>query len=284
MSKKISLLLFVAAMAASVFFFINALKAGKNADSVWQNVTMSVKSFSVEDAQRIHMQEGCPVFTAWAEKEGQTVTDPKLGKSIQTNIVYLSGSSELVLPAEPVLLAQDEKGCLVAAHTAWELFGSVEVVGQEIEIDHEICTIRGIVNKPRNGIYMQKSASMKNVSFQRITLEEKEIEEGKNFLLRYGVDGTVIRMDYLRSLKSLTELVPGKWSDFDGWKANWKLRKEELRRIPKMHKNNIEYYDEKQCQIFLSEMGLGIFCILIAAGTLERTVYKYFRKFISTHT
>ena len=117
MSKKISLLLFVAAMAASVFFFINALKAGKNADSVWQNVTMSVKSFSVEDAQRIHMQEGCPVFTAWAEKEGQTVTDPKLGKSIQTNIVYLSGSSELVLPAEPVLLAQDEKGCLVAAHT-----------------------------------------------------------------------------------------------------------------------------------------------------------------------
>ena len=283
MSKKISLLLFVAAMAASVFFFANASKAGQNADSVWQNVTISVKSFSVEDAQRIHMQEGCPAFTAWTEKEGQTVTDPKLGKSIQTNIVYLSGSSELVLPAEPVLLAQDENGCLVAAHTAWELFGSVEVVGQQIEIDHEICTIRGIVNKPKNGIYMQVPVSMKNVSFQRITLEEKEIEEGKNFLLRYGVDGTVIRMDYLRSLKSLTELVPGKWSDFDGWKANWKLRKEELRRIQKMHKNNIEYYYEKQCQIFLSEMGLGIFCILIAAGTLEHAVYKYFRKFISTH-
>lgn len=217
-------------------------------------------------------------------KEGQTVTDPKLGKSIQTNIVYLSGSSELVLPAEPVLSTQDENGCLVAAHTAWELFGSAEVVGQQIEIDHEICTIRGIVNKPKNGIYMQVPVSMKNVSFQRITLEEKEIEEGKNFLLRYGVDGTVIRMDYLRSPKSLTELVPGKWSDFDGWKANWKLRKEELRHIRKMHKNNIEYYYEKQCQIFLSEMGLGIFCILIAAGTLERAVYKYFRKFISTHT
>ena len=91
-------------------------------------------------------------------------------------------------------------------------------------------------------------------------------------------------MDYLRSPKSLTELVPGKWSDFDGWKANWKLRKEELRRIRKMHKNNIEYYYEKQCQIFLSEMGLGIFCILIAAGTLEHAVYKYFRKSISTHT
>ena len=283
MSKKISLLLFVAVMAASVFFFANASKAGQNADSVWQNVTIRVKSFSVEDAQKVRMQEGCPAFTAWAEKEGQTVTDPKLGKSIQTNIVYLSGSSELVLPAEPVLLAQDENGCLVATRTAWELFGSVEVVGQKIEVGHEIRTIRGIVNKPKNGIYMQVPVSMKNVSFQRITLEEKEIEEGKNFLLRYGVDGTVIRMDYLRSTKSLTELVPGKWSDFDGWKANWKLRKEELRRIQKMHKNNIEYYYEKQCQIFLSEMGLGIFCILIAAGTLEQAVYKYFRKFISTH-
>jgi hypothetical protein len=269
---------------ASVFFFANASKAGQNADSVWKNVTISVKGFSMKVAQKVRMQEGCPAFTAWIEKEGQTVTDPKLGKSIQTNIVYLSGSSELVLPAEPVLSTQDENGCLVAAHTAWELFGSAEVVGQQIEIDHEICTIRGIVNKPKNGIYMQVPVSMKNVSFQRITLEEKEIEEGKNFLLRYGVDGTVIRMDYLRSPKSLTELVPGKWSDFDGWKANWKLRKEELRHIRKMHKNNIEYYYEKQCQIFLSEMGLGIFCILIAAGTLERAVYKYFRKFISTHT
>lgn len=284
MSKKISLLLFVIAMVASVFFFANASKAGQNADSVWQNVTISVKGFSMEDAQKVRMQEGCPAFTAWTEKEGQTVTDPKLGKRIQTNIVYLSGSSELVLPAEPVLLAQDENGCLIATRTAWELFGSAEVVGQQIEIDHEICTIRGIVNKPKNGIYMQVPVSMKNVSFQRITLEEKEIEEGKNFLLRYGVDGTVIRMDYLRSPKSLTELVPGKWSDFDGWKANWKLRKEELRHIRKMRKNNIEYYYEKQCQIFLSEMGLGIFCILIAAGTLERAVYKYFRKFISTHT
>lgn len=283
MSKKISLLLFVIAMVASVFFFANASKAGQNADSVWKNVTISVKGFSMKDAQKVRMQEGCPAFTAWIEKEGQTVTDPKLGKSIQTNIVYLSGSSELVLPAEPVLSTQDENGCLVAAHTAWELFGSAEVVGQQIEIDHEICTIRGIVNKPKNGIYMQVPVSMKNVSFQRITLGEKEIEEGKNFLLRYGVDGTVIRMDYLRSPKSLTELVPGKWSDFDGWKANWKLRKEELRHIRKMHKNNIEYYYEKQCQIFLSEMGLGIFCILIAAGTLERAVYKYFRKFISTH-
>lgn len=284
MSKKISLLLFVIAMVASVFFFANASKAGQNADSVWKNVTISVKGFSMEEAQKVRMQEGCPAFTAWTEKEGQTVTDPKLRKSIQTNIVYLSGSSELVLPAEPVLLAQDENGCLVATRTAWELFGSAEVVGQQIEIDHEICTIRGIVNKPKNGIYMQMPVSMKNVSFQRITLEEKEIEEGKNFLLRYGVDGTVIRMDYLRSPKSLTELVPGKWSDFDGWKANWKLRKEELCRIQKMHKNNIEYYYEKQCQIFLSEMGLGIFCILIAAGILERAVYKYFRKFISTHT
>lgn len=284
MSKKILLLLFVAAMAASVFFFINALKAGKNADSVWQNVTISVKSFSVEDAQKIHMQEGCPAFTAWTEKEGQTVIDPKLGKSIQTNIVYLSGSSEFVLPAEPVLSAQDENGCLVAAHTAWELFGSAEVVGQQIEVGHEIRTIRGIVNKPKNGIYMQMPASIKNVSFQRITLEEKEIEEGKNFLLRYGVDGTVIRMDYLRSPKSLTELVPGKWSDFDGWKANWRLREAGLRYIRKMHKFDIEYYYENQCQMYVFEMGLGILCILVASEILEWAVYKYFRKFISTRT
>lgn len=284
MSKKISLLLFVIAMVASVFFFANASKAGQNADSVWQNVTISVKGFAMEDAQKVRMQEGCPAFTAWTEKEGQTVTDPKLGKSIQTNIVYLSGSSELVLSAEPVLSTQDENGCLVATRTAWELFGSAEVVGQKIKVDHQIRMIRGIVNAPQTGIYMQASASMENVSFQRITLEGKDTEAGNNFLLRYGVDGTVIRMDYLRSLKSLTELVPGKWSDFDGWKANWRLREAGLRYIRKMHKFDIEYYYENQCQMYVFEMGLGILCILVAAGTLEHAVYKYFRKFISTHT
>lgn len=284
MSKKISLLLFVIAMVASVFFFANASKAGQNADSVWQNVTISVKGFAMEDAQKVRMQEGCPAFTAWTEKEGQTVTDPKLGKSIQTNIVYLSGSSELVLSAEPVLSTQDENGCLVAVHTAWELFGSVEVVGQKIKVDHQIRMIRGIVNAPQTGIYMQASASMENVSFQRITLEGKDTEAGNNFLLRYGVDGTVIRMDYLRSLKSLTELVPGKWSDFDGWKANWRLREAGLRYIRKMHKFDIEYYYENQCQMYVFEMGLGILCILVASGILEWTVYKYFRNFISTHT
>lgn len=283
MSKKISLLLFVIAMVASVFFFANASKAGQNADSVWQNVTISVKGFAMEDAQKVRMQEGCPAFTAWTEKEGQTVTDPKLGKSIQTNIVYLSGSSELVLSAEPVLSTQDENGCLVATRTAWELFGSAEVVGQKIKVDHQIRMIRGIVNAPQTGIYMQASASMENVSFQRITLEGKDTEAGNNFLLRYGVDGTVIRMDYLRSLKSLTELVPGKWSDFDGWKANWRLREAGLRYIRKMHKFDIEYYYENQCQMYMFEMGLGILCILIAAGILERAVYKYFRNFISTH-
>lgn len=284
MSKKISLLLFVIAMVASVFFFANASKAGQNADSVWQNVTIRVKGFSMEDAQKVRMQEGCPAFTAWTEKEGQTVTDPKLGKSIQTNIVYLSGSSELVLSAEPVLSTQDENGCMVAVHTAWELFGSVEVVGQKIKVDHQIRMIRGIVNAPQTGIYMQASASMENVSFQRITLEGKDTEAGNNFLLRYGVDGTVIRMDYLRSLKSLTELVPGKWSDFDGWKANWRLREAGLRYIRKMHKFDIEYYYENQCQMYVFEMGLGILCILVASGILEWTVYKYFRNFISTHT
>ena len=94
----------------------------------------------------------------------------------------------------------------------------------------------------------------------------------------------MIRMDYLRSPKSLTELVPGKWSDFDGWKANWRLREAGLRYIRKMHKFDIEYYYENQCQMYVFEMGLGILCILVASEILEWAVYKYFRKFISTRT
>lgn len=175
------------------------------------------------------------------------MTDPDLGKSVQTNVVWLYGSSEWILPACAVLPADDGKGCLIGKNTAWKLFGSTNVTGLQICVDHQTRTIRGVVQQPGNGVYLQRTEQKKKV-FRRLTLASDKTEEAQNFLLQYGLTGHVLRMDYLRNWKTLLELVPGKWSDFSGWKENMQTRKQQLRQIAKMRKTGIEYYYEKQCR------------------------------------
>ena len=185
MRRLIALFLVGGCLFTAVLFAMGAARAEKCADAVWQNPVLYLeKPISAEDAQNIAESA---VFTAWGETADQTVTDPDLGKSVQTNVVWLYGSSEWILPASAVLPADDGKGCLIGKNTAWKLFGHV------------------------------------------------------------------LRMDYLRSWQMLSELVPGRWSDFSGWKENVQTRKQQLRQIAKMRKTGIEYYYETQCRRYKAD-------------------------------
>ena len=244
MRRLFSLFLAGGCLFASLLFAVGAARAGQRADAVWQNPVIYLeKPLSVENAQTM---TGNAVFTAWGEMAGQTVTDPDLGKSVQTNVVWLYGSSEWILPASAVLPAEDNKGCLIGKDTAWKLFGSTNVNGMQICVGAQMRTIRGVVQQPGNGVYLQMTEKKKKV-FHRLTLAGNKTEEAQNFLLQYGLTGHVLRMDYLRNWRTL-ELVPGKWSDFSGWKNNIRERKQQLRQIAQMRKTGIEYDYEKQCR------------------------------------
>ena len=172
----------------------------------------------------------------WGETADQTVTDPDLGKSVQTNVVWLYGSSEWILPSSAVLPEDDGKGCLIGENTAWKLFGSTNVTGLQICVDDQTRTIRGVVQQPEKRCVSTGDRQKKKV-FRRLTLAGDKMEEAQNFLLRYSLTGHVLRMDYLRNWQTLSELVPGRWSDFSGWKENVQTRKQQLRQIAKNAQN-----------------------------------------------
>ena len=115
MRRLIALFLVGGCLFTAVLFAMGAARAEKCADAVWQNPVLYLeKPISAEDAQNIAENA---VFTAWGETADQTVTDPDLGKSVQTNVVWLYGSSEWILPASAVLPADDGKGCLIGKNT-----------------------------------------------------------------------------------------------------------------------------------------------------------------------
>lgn len=128
-------------------------------------------------------------------------------------------------------------------------------------MDHQTRTIRGVVQQPGNGVYLQGKDQKKKV-FRRLTLASDKMEKAQNFLLQYGLTGHVLRMDYLRSWQTLSELVPGKWSDFSGWKENVQTRKQQLRQIAKMRKTGIEYYYETQCRRYKTDRWGEFVCLV----------------------
>ena len=185
---------------AAGFFGVQSFKAGEKADSLWQNVTICMaEELSVEDVGNLWDKVSDAAaeddgkafsFTAWKEQTDQTVTDPDLGRSVQTHVVSLYGSSESVLPVAPVLDADDAAGCLVAKDTAWQLFGSTDVVGQTICVDANVYTIRGIVMIPATGVYVQirgNESVHKQMKFNRLTLGVADTESGNQFLSEYAL-------------------------------------------------------------------------------------------------
>ena len=261
---------------AAGFFGVQSFKAGEKADSLWQNVTICMaEELSVEDVGNLWDKVSDAAaeddgkafgFTAWKEQTDQTVTDPDLGRSVQTHVVSLYGSSESVLPAAPVLDADDAAGCLVAKDTAWQLFGSTDVVGQTICVDANVYTIRGIVMIPATGVYVQirgNESVHKQMRFNRLTLGVADTESGNQFLSEYALTGRVIRSDNLLDVTRYTELIPGKWSDFDGWKQNWKRLQQEIRQNRMMRKTTIEDTCEKWYQTRIEDLLLEVVCVVL---------------------
>ena len=275
-AKAVRLTMVLLCLFAAGFFGVQSFKAGEKADSLWQNVTICMaEELSVEDVGNLWDKVSDAAaeddgkafgFTAWKEQIDQTVTDPDLGRSVQTHVVSLYGSSESVLPVAPVLDADDAAGCLVAKNTAWQLFGSTDVVGQTICVDTNVYTIRGIVMIPATGVYVQirgNESVHKQMKFNRLTLGVADTESGNQFLSEYALTGRVIRSDNLLDVTRYTELIPGKWSDFDGWKQNWKRLQQEIRQNRMMRKTTIEDTCEKWYHTRIQDLLLEVLCVLL---------------------
>ena len=108
------LLLALGFLLAAVGLAFGAVKAKNRADATGSMTIYLETSLSEQDLHALRKRENSMEFTAWGERLDVTVADPDLGRRIQTEVLVLDGSSELVLPLAPVLAAGDTGGCLGA--------------------------------------------------------------------------------------------------------------------------------------------------------------------------
>lgn len=101
-------------------------------------------------------------FVAWKEKDNEVISNNDLNRIVyNAKTLNLYGDSALLIKG-PILLKDDIEGCLIDEDTAYDLFGSTEVVGKDIEYGKRKLIVRGIHKGEKNLVVMQSLMSDRN--------------------------------------------------------------------------------------------------------------------------
>lgn len=185
----------------------------------------------VDTAHPVESTAGQNSGTAWTEQKQETVSTEGGGRSQTADVLAIYGSSRHLLPFGRYLSPEDPGGCLISQTLAEKLFGAGSAEGQNLLWQNQDWKIRGILPLSHCLVIAQTAGMDMDVTYQRINIPLKPGESrqitGENFILRNNLSAHVLRLDYLYQWSWLQELIPGKWSDFDGWKQNQKKQAQE---------------------------------------------------------
>lgn len=256
----------VGSWVLAVFFFAMCSIYAKRALPLAKNVSLVCKEPGITAGEVAQIREneqeteGGRTFTAWSEKRQVVVSDAEGIRSVRTNVVEINGTSELLFPYGRVLNEEDGAGCLIGIETAKELFGSGDVIGVALCYGEREYTVRGILHTPAELLVVE--GTEETDVFERITVGTREDRSkkftGERFVSEYWLEAELLRYD-LFSGERFAELIPGKWSDFSGWKENLEEFAEDFCRLVSTEKSGIEMVYWKWMCMTWGSMALGAF-------------------------
>lgn len=229
----------------ALIFLLTAFIYNNKASDLNNIITIQPEegSFSQNMLAEIKQEENnTDTFTGWTEEKNQTVTANINNRSKTTIVILLYGQSKLVLPWGKNLPAEDIDGCIIGEKLALALFGGSDVEGQEVSYGNRLFTIRGVVKEPSNILIGQFNTenTCERINLLYTDKKKTSTRTASDFLNRYGINGQVLHYEHRKNLNYLTELIPGKWSDFSGWKQNIKELLQQEKISSQSEKSEIE--------------------------------------------
>lgn len=260
-------------LLAAVCFLVYGLTAIRTADARSGGVLLAAaERENVPDAagvERMREEEAqCeePLgFTAWSQRE-ETVMALDGCRRVQTDVIRICGSSEYLIPYGKILQEGDEEGCLIGRKIAETLFKSHNVTGLSVSCGGREYVVRGVLSAPEELLVI---AGEETEAYDHITLEVRggnERTAAEKFLARHGLSMQCMNRAGFRKTFSLTELLPGSWSDFAGWKQNFAAWRENVRQQEKIVPSVFELEAEEQRNTAVTALALG--ALLFAYSSL----------------
>ena len=284
-------------LALAVLLLWHGVRMGERAKHLEQNGTLLLtETLSRERLEQMReaegLQEDSMVFTAWREEKEVYLSAENPARSTQAKALWIDGPSELLLPFGKRLKETDTEGCLIDEGTAQELFGSVQVEGLTLSCGDRERLVQGVFPFPEKLVILQDTGEEAKGDWDRITIQSKDGQPvkdlGEKFLIRHGLTGEVLRWDILRGLSWLTELVPGKWSDFSGWSRNIEEKRREFRILTEVRKSAIELEYQSlliKRTLCLALGGVGLWTVIfVMLGKITTTRVGNFSKLLYNKT
>lgn len=200
--KKYRKYLFQASMGALVFLLFYLAFAAWCSLLWWKDSALFYlkEPISVEEALNIseqnqetarlwrqgNSQQGMPLnFCIWGQKENITVSNEELSRAAGADVIFLCGNPELLFEECRTPVQEDTQGCLISEETAWELFGSSQVIGKEVLCQGKSYIIRNVISSKEKILAFQAgSLSKRN---QELSAEEEENSSVDSVLQRITV-------------------------------------------------------------------------------------------------
>lgn len=267
----------------SAVFLTAGMYLHARGNDFFENLTIQAegKGFPVLWLQSELSEEGekeTVSFAAWTELENEYILESLGGAGCKADVIAVCGSSCCLLPFGKNLPIEDTKGCIIGQGLAEELFKSHLAEGEEVIWRDSTWMIRGVVEEP-SGLFMVQAAVLaEEIDFNRISIALGSKEDrklvGEDFISHYGLSAHILRWDYLYRLTWLKEMVPGKWSDFDGWQRNLKEHNMAAEKVKNVKKTVIEatglHYQKKGSGLF----ALGIILMICTICDIIHTQNK----------
>lgn len=263
--------------AESYFRNISIRAETRGFDTEWINSAIKQQEITKVGEGESELEDK-ETFAVWTELKNESISAMEGGKNSVTNVIAVYGPSHCLLPLGKNLLPEDKEGCIIGVELAEELFGTHLAEGQQLEWAGKTMTVRGVLREPEHFLMVEASGLRDAITFDRINISlsdsQDRIVAGERFINRHGLAAQELQWNHRYGWKWLSEMVPAKWSDFEGWRENFQKHKKAVEFVKNTEKSAIEsegikYYEQR----LLFEL-LGIlFC-----GLWVRNIWYIIRK------
>jgi hypothetical protein len=211
---RIMLLIGFILVAIRGVFFVQGLK--KKYDSISVRLTEGVTRKALLESLEIEREwNTCKIeqVTALTETR-QNVKAEGIDQMIQTYVYQIYGDVNKVMQGDLMLgaylLYEDNDGCMLTDTLAYELFGSIKILGLGVIIEDKTYYVRGIVTGSDKAVFYETKED--KATFNCLELLIKDEEGGyyaKQFVEIYGLsDAVIIEESYLISMLGNFALLP----------------------------------------------------------------------------
>lgn len=174
-------------------------------DGIFPNADR-VREIVALEAEQDHAAAVC----FWEEKTKIPVSCEATGQSSRVSVIVTAGNPEAAFPGSGTLIWQKD-ACLLDRETSQLLFGTADAEGQRLVVGERACYVKQTFAGAKRMLICGNE--MEDTEFSRLSLgfadERKLAEQAGQFLLRYGLSGTVLDLSFLQAMtRNLLLLFP----------------------------------------------------------------------------